>query len=168
MNPVLFWSLLTGNFLLAIYLAVTPRMHAQPWRLFALGLISLVLVFWFQDSVETIVRLVGETNAGHLKSGVGLTATAVSAMVGALFGTAITNRAQFLNKKEVEALTQRMATAEELYRKPAEEIYAKLTDQTQSISKDEFFRLVEQRKELLVRYRFEMRELQDELKKFSP
>lgn len=168
MYPVLFWSLLTGNVLLVIYLAVTPRMYAQPWRLFVLGLISWILVFWFQESVETIVRLVGEGNAGHLKSGVSLTATAVSAMVGALFGTAITNRAQFLNKKEIEAITQRMATAEDLYRKPAEEIYAKLTDQTQSIPKEEFFRLVEQRKELLITYRFEMRELQNELKKLSP
>jgi L-cystine uptake protein TcyP (sodium:dicarboxylate symporter family) len=133
-----------------------------------LGLISWILVFWFQESIGTVVHLVGEANAGHLRSGVGLTATTVSAMVGALFSTAITNKAQFLNKKEIEALTQQMATVEEQYRKPAEEIRAKLTDKTQFIPKDEFFRLVEQRKELLAKYYLKIRELQNEIKKLSP
>jgi hypothetical protein len=168
MYDVLFWSLFTANVLLAIYLAVTSRMHAQPWRLFVLGLTSWILVFWLHESTETLVGLVGEANAGHLKSGADLTATTVSAMVGALFSTAITNRAQFLNKKALDTLTQRMTTAEELYRKPAEEIYAKLTDQTHVIPKEEFFRLVEQRKELLLTYRFEMSELENELRKISP
>lgn len=168
MSDVLFWSLLVGNVLLAIYLSVTPKMHAQPWRLFALGFSSLLLVFWFQDSIDSMVRLIGETKSGRLKSGAALMATAVSAMAGAIFGTAITNRARFLNKKEVEALTERITQAEELCRKPAEKIHAKLTDKTQEIPKGEFFQLVELRKDLQLRYDTKISELMDELRKLSP
>lgn len=168
MDEILVWSMVAGNVLVAIYLAITPRMHAQPWRLFVLGVFSLVLVFWFQDSTEVIVRLVGESKVGRLKSGANLVVMAVSAMVGAIFGTAITNRVHFLNKREIEALMQRMSSAEKLYLKSAEDIYAKLTDQSQTIPQQEFLQLDAQRKKLLFKYHDAMIDLQDELQKLSP
>lgn len=168
MYDVLFWTLLTANIVVAIYLSLNSYMHAQPWRLLALGFFSWILMFWFQNSIETIVKLVGEGKANGLRSGVALLATTVSAMVGAVFGTAITNRAKLLNKKEVERLMARMSHAEERYQKPAEEIYAKLTNQDVPLEREEFLRLHSKRVELLADYHCEMSELKDELRKLNP
>lgn len=168
MYDMVFWSLFTGNALVAIYLSINPKMHAQPWRLLLLGFISWLLVFWFQASTEVIVSLVGESNARHLRIGTSLLATAVSAMVGAIFGTAITNRAQLLNKKKLNDLMDQVQSAETLYGKPAEEIFERLTDKSNELSRQEFLLLAERRKDLMFRYRMEMHELQTNIKALNP
>lgn len=168
MYDMVFWSVFTGNALVAIYLSINPKMHAQPWRLLLLGFIAWLLVFWFQASTEVIVSLVGESNARHLRVGTSLLATAVSAMVGAIFGNAITNRAQFLNKKRLNDLMDQVQSAETLYRKPAEEIFERLTDKSNELSRQEFLLLAERRKDLMFRYRMEMHELQTNIKALNP
>lgn len=168
MNDMLFWSTLSVNIILLIYLSLTAKTHAQPWRVLVLGLICWVVVFWLQDSVEMLVRLVGETKVGALKSGVALVATTTSAMVGALFSTAITNRAMHLNKKAVEKITADMSLAEEEFLKPADEIHARLTDPEQPLARGEILQLDQERRDLRRQYRTEVRRLRRELRKLVP
>lgn len=168
MYHAFFWSSLTLNVVVVIYLSLTPYMHGQPWRLFALGAVAWMLMFWFQNSIEIMVKTVGETGADGLRSGVALMATTVSAMVGALFGTAISNRAKLLHKSKVERLMASMADAEKQYREPAEEIYAELTNRQAPLQREEFMRLHSMRTKLIADYHLEMKELKSELRKLNP
>lgn len=168
MYHAFFWSSLTLNVVVLIYISLTPYMHVQPWRLLALGAVAWMLMFWFQNSIEITVKTGGETAADGLRSGVALMATTVSAMVGALFGTAISNRSKLLHESKVERLMGSMADAEKQYREPAEEIYAKLTNQEAPLQREEFMQLHSMRAKLIAAYHLEMSELKSELRKLNP
>lgn len=163
MFPIAFWTLLTINVVTGIYIAINRKEHAKPWRLFALGIGFCILIFWIQYFVgspkDTDSELMKNVNMG-----VSLLASTITAMSGALLGTAVTNRAMFLHEDAVAKITHRLEQADVVIGARAKEIQTQITDQSHRLELSELLDLVKQRDQLISVYAKEKADLIVELK----
>lgn len=136
-------------------------MRNQPWRLIVLGLIPLLVILVVQLIIES------QWSSAFLKGGATFLATIVSVMVGALFGTAITNRVDDVYNEEVNAINTSMSNATDFLKKPYDEIIAKLFDQKHALTVSEMRSLIKESEELLSAYWIKMAKLSHELSELT-
>ncbi|QEE25819.1 hypothetical protein CS053_15860 [Rhodanobacter glycinis] len=96
---------------LILYLAVNEKMYAQPWRFFLYAIISLILVFLFQLSIDDAASAIAKINPtfhglDELKSALTLVNIVVGAFAGAMIGAAVTNRSLRLNSEKLRSLKE--------------------------------------------------------------
>ena len=97
---------------LIIYLSISPRMWAQPWKFFGLALLVLVLTFGFHLAIDGLARALDSLKPGkphliEIKSALSLIDLIVGALAGALIAVAVTNRAVRLNSSALRELQGR-------------------------------------------------------------
>lgn len=162
------WLLYSGVAIYVIYGFVDHKMHIKPWRLIALGFVLLALIFFAQIFGERYLKLINESDSAILKNGIALVVTMITAMAGALFGTAISNRTSRAYDNKMKEVLNGMAIAEDLYKKPADEIHAILCDKTHPLTAKEIRENASFRTELLYHYAMSTAELREELEKLKP
>ena len=106
MYGVAFVVLFAFNIALAIYVGTNAKSHAQPWRLFGIGVLA-VLTGYGLEQFAALLNSIGfsaaEPSLTHLTK---LTNLILGAMAGALISVAIANRAKFIYDRELKALTE--------------------------------------------------------------
>ncbi|QOW22952.1 hypothetical protein [Novilysobacter avium] len=105
MYGIVFVALFAVNVGLAIYLAADAKSHARPWRMFAVGTLTIIVAYGFSQSAEWLNSIGVTANDPILRHLVELTNLICGAMSGALIGTAIANRARRLHSEEFAGLT---------------------------------------------------------------
>lgn len=104
MYGVAFIVLFAANIALAIYVGTDAKSHAQPWRLFAIGVLAVITGYGLEQLAPALNSLgltVGEPSLAHLTK---LTNLILGAMAGALISVAIANRAKFMHAREMKTL----------------------------------------------------------------
>lgn len=157
---------------LIVYFSINEKMHAHPWRFMALALIALIVPFWWQVSFDTLIATLDrlrpkEKHFEDIKLSLSLVNNVVSAFVGALFGTATTNRAMYLNSKRLRELKDRKERRKVLFLE-AEEIKRKLTNPTITFDHEEFMKMHKLRQTLLYEYIDELYDIMDEEESLLP
>lgn len=171
LTNLLFASLFAINIGLAVYLSINEKMQAQPWRLLALAFIALIMVFWFQTSIDSLAATLdalkqNERHFEDIKLSLSLVNTVAGAFAGALIGTAVTNRAMHLNSKKLKELKVRGERCKSTFLK-AEEIKVELANPATLISHEEFMKKHKLREKLLSDYIDELHDIRDEEEKLS-
>ena len=171
MSNTILGSLFALNCALVIYLSINEKMHAQPWRLFALAFISILVVFWFQASINTLSIIFEKIYPGNakfedIKQILALINIVVGAFAGALIGTSVTNRAMHLNSKRLKELNVKRTLLKDK-REIAEAIRDELKNQKNSFTREEFLQKHELRAQLLAEYIDEIHAIEDEEARLS-
>ena len=166
-----FASLFALNVGLVIYLSINEKMHAQPWRLFSLAFIAISITFWLQSSIDGAATLLdkldpGKSHFDDVKQALSLINTIVGAFSGALIGTAVTNKAMYLNSKRLKELSTRREQLKDK-RARADEIKNELANSQNSFSREDFLKKHELRSQLLTEYIDEMQDIEDEESQLS-
>ncbi len=105
MYGVVFVLLFAVNVALAIYLAADAKSHARPWRMFAVGMLSIIVAYGFEQFAQTLNSIGIPADDPILSHLVKLTNLICGALAGALIGTAIANRAKRLHAEELKTLS---------------------------------------------------------------
>jgi hypothetical protein len=143
-------------------------MHAQPWRLLVLAFLCLIVIFWFQTSIDSIAGRLDkmkpdEHHFEDYKRGLSLVNNLVGAFAGALIGTAITNRAMLLNSVKLKELKVREEKCQIMFME-AEEIKTELNNQNIVLSAQVIMQKHKLRMRLLDEYITEMNDIRKEEK----
>lgn len=118
------------NVALAIYLAANAKTHAQPWRFFAIALITIFLAYGF----EVLPGLLqpGATAADPaLPQLAKLVNLICGAFSGALLGAAISNRAKHMHDAETATLKKSLCDYEQdvsIYLNELKGLFGETTD----------------------------------------
>lgn len=151
---------------LIVYFSINEKMHAQPWRLMALGMIALIFGFCFQTSIDYLAAMLNKMrpNEQHLediKLILLFVNIVVAAFSGGLISTAVANRALHLNSKRLKELKERENRCQEIYLR-ANEIKSELSNKSISISRADFRKKYQYMSKLLAEYVEITDEIQDE------
>ena len=172
MSTVIFASGFAIVIGLAVYLSVSEKMHAKPWKLLGLAFIAIIFNFWFQAAIDISVSLLdtvepGKPHLTDMKLIVSLINTMIGALAGALIGTAISNRALHMNAKAVDALRDREALNKEKLTHRAK-IKEELEDEGVMLSREDFWKKHKLCELLLTDYLDKLDEIREEEKKLLP